>query len=62
MLHILDLVLFGQFLRKKMQHDFLKMRGGGVKGCLQLFRKFFRFGSVTWSSVIYSKVTYFLRL
>ena len=26
------------------QHDFLKMRGGGVKGRLELFRKFIRFG------------------
>ena len=28
---------------KKLQYDFPKMRGG-VKGCLELFRKFIRFG------------------
>ena len=30
-----------------MQHNFQKMRGGGVKGCLESFRKFLRFGSLT---------------
>ena len=31
---------------KKAQHDFPKMRGGGgVKGRLELFQKFIRFGS-----------------
>ena len=35
------------FFRKKLQHDFLKMRGGGVKGRLELFRKLICFGSVT---------------
>ena len=30
--------------RKKLQYDFPKMRGGGVKGRLELFRKFIRFG------------------
>ena len=29
---------------KNPQHDFPKMRGGGVKGRLELFRKFIRFG------------------
>ena len=29
---------------KNLQHDFPKMRGGGVKGRLELFRKFIRFG------------------
>ena len=28
---------------ENLQHDFLKMRGGGVNGCLELFRKFIRF-------------------
>ena len=30
---------------KKLQYDFLKMMGG-VKGCLELLRKFIRFGGV----------------
>ena len=30
--------------RKKLQHNFPKMSGGGVKGRLELFRKFIRFG------------------
>ena len=30
-----------------MQYDFPKMWGGGVKGRLELFRKFIRFGTVT---------------
>ena len=30
---------------KKAQHDFPKMRGGGIKGRLELFQKFIRFGS-----------------
>jgi len=29
---------------KKAQYDFPKMRGGGVKGRLELFQKFIRFG------------------
>ena len=29
---------------KNLQHNFPKMRGGGAKGRLELFRKFFRFG------------------
>ena len=29
---------------KKAQHDFPKMRGGGIKGRLELFQKFIRFG------------------
>ena len=29
---------------KKAQHDFPEMRGGGVKGRLELFQKFIRFG------------------
>ena len=35
------------FSAKKLQHDFPKMRGGGVKGCLELFRKFIRLSDVT---------------
>ena len=31
---------------KKLQYDFPKMMGGGVKGRLELFRKFIRFGRV----------------
>ena len=31
---------------RKLQYDFLKMRGG-VKGRLEFFRKFIRFGSRT---------------
>ena len=30
--------------RKNLQHNFPKMRGGGVEGRLELFRKFIRFG------------------
>ena len=30
--------------RKNLQHNIPKMRGGGVKGRLELFRKFIRFG------------------
>ena len=30
--------------RKKLQYNFPKMSGGGVKGRLQLFRKFISFG------------------
>ena len=29
---------------KNLQHNFPKMSGGGVKGRLELFRKFIRFG------------------
>ena len=29
---------------KKAQYDFPKMRGGGIKGRLELFQKFIRFG------------------
>ena len=36
------LKLHSQF--KKLQHNFPKMRGGGIKGRLELFRKFIRFG------------------
>ena len=32
---------------KKLQHNFLKMRGGGVEGRLEFFRKFIRFGTLT---------------
>ena len=32
---------------KKAQHDFPKMRGEGVKGRLELFQKFIRFGTLT---------------
>ena len=35
---------FGHEFRKNLQYDFPKMRGGGVKGRLELFRKFIRFG------------------
>ena len=35
---------FGHEFRKKLQYDFPKMKGGGVKGRLELFRKFIRFG------------------
>ena len=30
--------------RKNPQYDFPKMRAGGIKGCLELFQKFIRFG------------------
>ena len=39
---IIDDTLVMNF-RKKLQHNFPKMRGG-VKGRLELFRKFIRFG------------------
>ena len=32
------------YSEKKAQHDFPKMRGGGIKGRLELFQKFIRFG------------------
>ena len=35
---------FLTFFQKKAQYDFPKMREGGVKGRLELFRKFIRFG------------------
>ena len=34
-----------------MQYDFPKMKEGGVKGRLKLFRKFIRFGDATSSSL-----------
>ena len=43
--------------RKNLQHNFPKMRGGrGVKGRLELFRKFTRFGSISllWSGLVWS--------
>ena len=48
MLQILDLYagLFEQEIGKNLQHDFPKMRRG-VKGRLELFQKFIRFGSIT---------------
>ena len=33
--------------RKKLQYNFPKMRGGGVEGRLECFRKFIQFGSAT---------------
>ena len=35
---------FGHEFQKKLQHNFPKMSGGAVKGRLELFRKFIRFG------------------
>ena len=34
-------------ITKKLQYNFPKMRGGGVQGRLEFFRKFIRFGSLT---------------
>ena len=36
---------FGHEFRKNLQYDFPKIRGWGVKGRLELFRKFIRFGN-----------------
>ena len=41
-----EVFLSMKFEEKKLQHDFLKMRGG-VKGGLDLFWKFIHFGGVT---------------
>ena len=38
--------LFGRFSRKKLKHNFPKMREA-VKGSLEFFRKFIRFGALT---------------
>ena len=48
MLQILDLYagLFEHEIGKNLQHDFPKMRRG-VKGRLELFQKFIRFGGIT---------------
>ena len=35
---------FVAYLSQNTQHDFPKMRGGGAKGRLELFRSFIRFG------------------
>ena len=35
---------FVAYLSRNPQYDFPKMRGGGVKGCLELFQSFIRFG------------------
>ena len=37
---------------KKAQHDFPKMRGGGIKGRLELFQKFITFGDATLPLVL----------
>ena len=49
MLHISDLYIgfFSNLFRKKLQHNFPKMRGGGVKGRLEIFQNFISFGSLT---------------
>ena len=40
---------FVAFLSENLQYNFPKTRGGGVKGHLELFRKFIRFGALTHS-------------
>ena len=40
---------------KKAQHDFPKMRGGGIKGRLELFQKFITFGDATLPLMIQLK-------
>ena len=49
MLQFLDLYIgiFWTFFEKKLQYNFPKMRGGGVKGHLEFFRKFIDFGTLT---------------
>ena len=41
---IMNIRPFVAILSQNPQHDFPKMRGGGVKGRLELFRSFIRFG------------------
>ena len=41
-----------KFEEKELQHDFRKIKGGGVKGRLELFRKLIRFGTVTCPSAV----------
>ena len=44
---------------KNLQHNFPKMSGGGVKGRLELFRKFIRFGRVKLPlAVLYVRILY----
>ena len=38
---------FFRMFSEKLQYNFLKMRGGGVKGRLELFQKIIRFGTLT---------------
>ena len=41
---IMNIRTFVAILSRNPQHDFPKVRGGGVKGRLELFRSFIRFG------------------
>jgi len=41
---------------KKAQHDFPKMRGGGIKGRLELFQKFIRFGIAALPLILVGKL------
>ena len=45
--HVFLIFIITVIMSPELRHDFPKMRGGGVKGRLELFRKFIHFGLVT---------------